>query len=47
MTDGEYSEDIIQPAGTVRVTTMRKNGRVVAAYIGGGVELDAPAEVEV
>lgn len=47
MADGEYSEDIIQPAGTVRVTTMRKNGRVVAAYIGGGVELDAPAEVEV
>ena len=47
MADGEYSEDIIQPAGTVRVTTMRKNGRVVAAYIGGGVELDDPVEVEV
>lgn len=45
--DGEYSQDIIQPAGTVCATVVRENGRVAAAYIGGSVQLDEPVEIEV
>ena len=45
--DGDYAKDLIQPAGTVRAEVVRKNGRVVAAYIGGNVTIDAPVEVEV
>lgn len=45
--DGEFARDYVQPAGVVRATVDRREGRVVAAYIGGPVTLDAPVEVEI
>ena len=45
--DGEYSENIVQPAGTVCAAVVRENGRAKAAYIGGSVTLDEPVEIEV
>lgn len=45
--DGVYEKDMIQPAGVVHVTTERKNGDFSAAYIGGSVTIDPPAEVEI
>ena len=45
--DGEYSENIVQPAGTVCAAVVRENGRAKAAYIGGSVMLDEPVEIEV
>lgn len=44
--DGTFARDYIQPAGIVRATVARKNGKVVAAYIGGPVALDEPIQVE-
>ena len=44
--DGTFARDYIQPAGIVRATVVRKNGKVVAAYIGGPVTLDEPIQVE-
>ena len=45
--DGEFARDYVQPAGIVRATVVRENGKVVAAYIGGPVGLDEPTTVEV
>ena len=45
--DGVYEKDMIQPAGVVHVTAERKNGDFTAAYIGGSVTIDPPAEVEI
>lgn len=44
--DGTFARDYIQPAGVVRATVVRKDGRVVAAYIGGPVTLGEPIQVE-
>ena len=46
-TSGEFERDYVQPAGTIRVTVERRGGEVTAAYIGGSVTLDDPAEVEI
>ncbi len=45
--DGVYEKDMVQPAGIVHVTAERKDGAFTAAYIGGSVTIDPPAEVEV
>ncbi len=45
--DGVYEKDMVQPAGIVHVTAERKDGAFTAAYIGGSVTINPPAEVEV
>lgn len=44
--DGEYTSVFTQPAGTVRATAVRRDGKIVETYIGGSVELDEPVEIE-
>lgn len=44
--DGPFVRSYIQPAGTVEATVVRQNSEAVAAYIGGPVELDPVASVE-
>lgn len=44
--DGTYNYDYVQPAGVIRATALWEQGRVLSAYIGGSVTLDAPTEVE-
>lgn len=46
MADGEFEREYIQPAGTVCATAVRRDGEVVAAYIGGSVTLDEPVEIK-
>lgn len=46
MGDGSFVRDYVQPAGTVRAEVEWKHGAVCAAYIGGSVSLDEPAEIE-
>jgi len=45
--DGEYTQEFIQPAGTVTATVIRKGGKIENAYIGGGVTFDEPVEIEI
>lgn len=44
--DGPFARPYIQPAGTVEAIIVRRNGEAVAAYIGGSVELDPAAFIE-
>lgn len=45
--DGIFSYSWKQPSGTVEATIEKRDGQVIAARIGGLVELDAPIVVEV
>ncbi len=45
--DGGFSAEYVQPAGRVRAAVVRKAGAVTAAWIGGPVRLDEPAEAEI
>jgi len=45
--DGEFAAEYVQPAGRVRAAVVRKAGAVTAAWIGGPVRLDEPAEAEI
>ncbi len=45
--DGAFSARYSQPAGTVTARVVRKAGAVTAAWIGGPVRLDEPADVEI
>ena len=47
LAEGEFAKDYVQPAGIVRATVVRQDGKVTAAYIGGPVSLDEPVEVEI
>ena len=46
-TEGEFTKDYIQPAGTIRASVFRAEGRLIRARIGGGVRLDEPQVVEI
>ena len=45
--NGNYTIDLVQPAGTVRAEVTREDDRVTEAYIGGNVSLDPPVLVEI
>jgi diaminopimelate epimerase len=45
--DGCFVRDYVQPAGVIRVTVERENGRETAAFIGGPVGLDQPMELDI
>ncbi len=45
--DGAFAREYLQPAGTVRAEVEWKQGRVTAAYIGGGVTLGEPFDAEI
>ena len=43
--DGPFVRSYLQPAGTVEVTLLRREGRPVSAWIGGPASLDPPVAV--
>ena len=45
--DGKYVNRYIQPAGVVEAGVVRKNAKVIEAWIGGPVSFDEPEEVEI
>ena len=45
-TEGEFTKEYIQPAGTIRATVMRVGGKPVSARIGGRVTLDEPQTIQ-
>lgn len=45
--DGDYSMDIVQPAGTVTAEVSIRKGIITAAYIGGSVIFDKEVLIEV
>lgn len=45
--DGQYAQDLIQPAGVIRVKLTLDQGQVTQVSIGGPVRLDAPVTVNV
>lgn len=45
LANGGFAREYVQPAGTVRASVERQNGRVIAARIGGLVTLDAPQRI--
>ena len=45
--DGQYAQDLIQPAGVIRVRLTLDGGQVTQVSIGGPVSLDAPVTVHV
>lgn len=45
--DGQYTQDLIQPAGVIRVKLTLDQGLVNQVSIGGPVTLDAPVTVEI
>lgn len=47
MPDGDYSMDVVQPAGTVTVDVTRNDGNITSAYIGGSVIFDKEVLIEV
>ena len=46
-TEGEFTKEYIQPAGTIRATVVRVGGKPVSARIGGKVTLDVPQVIEI
>lgn len=45
--DGSYVQELIQPAGTIRVSLTVEGGQPVQIGIGGPVKLDRPVTVEI
>lgn len=45
--DGEYTEDIVQPAGTITTTVTKKDGHVNAVYIESVVSFSPEMEIEI
>lgn len=45
--DGTYVDDLIQPAGVIRVTLVVEGGQIGQISIGGPVKLDSPVVVEI
>ena len=45
--DGQYAQDLTQPAGVIRVKLTLEQGQVTQVSIGGPVKLDAPVSVEI
>ena len=44
--DGVYAQDYIQPSGVVSASVTRRDGRIIAAEIGGVVSLGEPTEID-
>ena len=47
ISDGVFSREYVQPAGTIRVELTREKGQTVSACIHGAVTLDEPITVEI
>lgn len=45
--DGTFSYTLPQPAGTITATAEKKDGRLLAVYIEGPVEIGPPVQVEI